>query len=284
MNIDQFIFNKKVQIAFAECLILLIPLAFWIYLDFIYSSDFFRVWVIGLVIFVFCLFFYLIFGKKYGFELEVFFYSIGFTSSICILWVLMGNSSTIEGQVIPDIIPDFILTIFYTLDLPSLFSFSLPNVYALYAIPSITLFYLFAIFSKNDKTNRDKLLILLLTFFVIISLALCLLLDLKTLVSVFLLCLSILPIIAGLYAGYYLIYRKLLPSLHLLSWIPTFAYLLMFLAVIILEFTWYFWFNHSVGYSPVSAIGNFVVSFLFAYIIGRFIKNVHNCKTIKKTN
>jgi hypothetical protein len=219
MNIDKSILNRKVQIAFVECLILSLPLIILIFLE---------IWA-GLMIFILAFFFYLIFFKKFNFRLEVFFYSISFASG-WILWILL--SLLFDYNIEELMIPDTISTLFYTLDLPSivysLFGTDfLPGILIFYALPSIILFYLFAISSKNDKKNRDKLFILFLTVFMILSLAFALLLDLTIMVCIFMVCSIFLPIIAGLYAGYYLIYRKLL-SLHALSLVPIFTCLFMF--------------------------------------------------------
>ena len=258
MNIDKSIFSKKVLIALAECLILFIPLSFLMRFD-------------GLKLVILALFFYLIFCKKIYLKPEIFFYSITFISG-SILWVMASFLPLINGE---PTISDIISSIFYALDLSSIYLslsgiIDLLSLYILFAIPSISLFYLFALSSKNNKTNVDKLLVLLLTVFMLLSIAFVLLLDLTILTCVIELCSYTIPTVAGLYTGYYLIYRKL-PSLHLLAWMPAFACLFTLLEIIILSFTLHT-LDFSVAYTIYLDIAYFVIFFLisfsFAYIVG----------------
>ena len=281
MNISKYFSDKGQRTAFIECLMISLPLIVLILADLIYSiSPRLKMWAAGLMILVSAFLFYLVFRKKFNFEQDVFFYSISFTSG-CILWI-PTSVIFITGE--PKI-PDFISTLFYALDLPSIFSLSPSVIYALCVLPFITLFYLFVLFSQNNKTNRDKLVILLLTVFVILSLILVLLLDLTIMGSAIELCCIILPAIAGLCAGYYLIYRKLMPNnLHSLSRIPAIAWFFTLFMVILLGFIW----DTLLGslteslpnYSDI--IGLFVFSFLFSFIIGGFIKQVQKIDGFKQ--
>ena len=236
MNNNQSIFNKKVLIAFAECLILSLPLASLIFLDSKFLIDFgvgIGTWIIGLTIFILASFFYFIFCKKFDFKLEVFFYSLSFTFS-CFLLVQLSTLPLMNRE---PTIPGIISTLFYAFNLPSIFSISRSAILAFYVIPFITLFYLFAISSKNGKTNRGNLLIFLLAVFTIISFSFCLLLDLTLMACILTVCAFILPTTAVLYVVYYSIYRKL-PSLHIFSLIPIFSFFLTLLVIIIFLIIW----------------------------------------------
>ena len=215
MNVKNYFSDKERWAAFIECLILSLPLAFLTFIDLTESlSLYLGAWDAGLMIFVFVLFYF--FSKKLGFKSEVFFYSISFASG-WVLWVLVSGIFTINIR-----------------DPGNLY-----DIYSFHAIFAIALFYLFAIFSKNDKTKRDKLLISLpLSVFMLLSLAAALILDPIMRAPIVLICIIFLPTVVGLLAGHYLIYRKLLPSLHTLSWIPpvvclfTVSEILLFLLII----------------------------------------------------
>ena len=139
--------------------------------------------------------FYSVFKKKYGLKIDVFLYGVGFIQVPMALLFVFHFTSVAFGESVG----------------------IAPIMWTLFIIPLASFFYSFSLFKNNGKSVGKIVLCLLAAN--IVFFALVIIKNVNLLFPFYLLGMC-LPILGGLYAGYYAAYRTVRPSLRNLAWTP----------------------------------------------------------------